>query len=168
MRTTILPACALALLVTSAAAQTPMKLAGKMECGKPDPSHMVPVDDTAKHALSVGATKCTWSEGTIAGERVKNETDTFISDATATSSEDHGYGVGSVASGDKYFVHFKGTTSLKDSQPVSAACTWKFTGGTGKLKGIKGKGTCKGTFQPDGKAAWEINGEYRLATAGTN
>jgi hypothetical protein len=168
MRTTILSACALALLVTSAAAQTPMKLAGKMECGKPDPSHMVPVDDTAKHALSVGATKCTWSEGTIAGERVKNETDTFISDATATSSEDRGYGVGSVASGDKYFVHFKGTTSLKDDQPVSSACTWKFTGGTGKLKGIKGKGTCKGTFQPDGKAAWEINGEYRLATAGTN
>lgn len=168
MRTTILPALALAVLVTSAAAQTPMKLAGKMECGKPDPSHMVPVDDTAKHALSVGTTKCTWAEGTIGGERLKNETDTFMSDANATGSEDRGYGVGTVASGDKYVVHFKGTTRLKDGQPVGADCTWKFAGGTGKLKGIKGKGTCKGTFQPDGKAAWEIKGEYRLATAGTN
>jgi hypothetical protein len=68
-----------------------------------------------------------------------------------------------VGNGDKYFIHFKGTTTMKDGAPVSSDCTWKFTGGTGKLNGIKGKGTCKGTFQPDGKAAWDITGEYQLA-----
>ena len=168
MRTTILAVCALVVLVTSGAAQTPTTLAGKMECGKAEPNYMVPVADTAKHALALSAVKCTWSEGTIGGERLKNEDDTFVSDATANTSEDRGYGVGSVANGDKYFVHFKGTTTLKDGAPVSAACTWKFTGGTGKLKGIKGKGKCKGAFKPDGKVAWEINGEYQLPKTGTN
>ena len=165
MRTTLLPACALVALVTTGAAQTPMKLAGKMECAAPDPSHMLPVADTAQHAMSLSAAKCTWSEGTLGGERLKNEDDAIASDATGNTSHDRGYGVGSVANGDKYFVHFKGTTALKNGAPVSGDCTWKFTGGTGKLKGITGKGTCKGTFQPDGKAVWDVKGEYQLAAA---
>ena len=163
MRTTILPACALVALVTTGAAQTPMKLSGKMECAAPDPNHVVPVADTAKHALSLSAAKCTWSEGTIGGQPLKDENDAIASDATGNTSHDRGYGVGSVGNGDKYFVHFKGTTTLKDGAPVSSDCTWKFTGGTGKLDGIKGKGTCKGTFRPDGKVAWNIEGEYKLA-----
>ena len=166
MRTTLLPACALVALVTTGAAQTSMKLDGKLECAKPEPNYMVPVADTAKHALSLSAAKCTWSEGTLGGERLKDEEDTFTSDASGNSSHDRGYGVGSVQGGDKYFVHFKGTTTLKDGAPVSADCSWKFTGGTGKLKGITGKGTCKGTFQSDGRAAWHIRGEYQLAAAG--
>jgi hypothetical protein len=149
MRTTIFLACALAALVTTGAAQTPMKLAGKMECAAPNPYHVVPVADTAKHALSLSAAKCTWSEGAIGGQPLKNEDDAIASDATGNTSHDRGYGVG--------------TTTLKDGAPVSSDCTWKFTGGTGKLDGIKGKGTCKGTFRPDGKVAFNIEGEYKLA-----
>lgn len=166
MRTTGLLACTLVALVTTSAAQTSMKLDGKQECAKPEPNYTVPVADTAKHALSLGVVKCTWSEGTIGGERMKTEEDTFVSDATGNISHDRGYGAGSVANGDKYFVHFKGTSTLKDNAPVSAKCTWKFTGGTGKLKGITGKGTCKGTFHPDGRAAWQIKGDYRLKAPG--
>jgi hypothetical protein len=165
MRTTVLPACLLVALVTTGAAQGPTKLAGKMECAKPDPSHVLPVADAAKHALSLSADKCTWLEGTLGAERLKDEDDTIVSDATGNISHDRGYGVGSVGNGDKYFIHFEGTTALKNDAPVSGDCTWKFTGGTGKLKGITGKGTCKGTFQPDGRAAWDIKGEYQLATA---
>lgn len=165
MKATLLPACALVALVSTGAAQAPMKLAAKMECAPPNPSHVLPVADTANHAMSLMAAKCTWSEGSLGGERLKDEDDTFMSDVTGNSSEDRGYGVGSVNNGDKYFVHIKGTTALKNGTPVSGDCTWKFTGGTGKLSGIKGKGTCKGTFQPDGKAAWEVKGEYRLASA---
>jgi len=166
MRTTVLTGCALVALVTTSAAQTPTKLAGKMECAKPEPNYMVPVADTAKHAISLGTAQCTWSEGTIGGARLKDEEDTFVSDATGNASHDRGYAVGSAVNGDRYFLHFKGTSTLKDGAPLSADCTWKFTGGTGKLKGISGKGTCKGTFQPDGRAAWEIKGEYQLATPG--
>src|SRR6266536_739850 len=123
MRTMGLTGCLLVALVTTSAAQTPMKLAGKMECAKPEPNYMVPVADTAKHAISLGTAKCTWSEGTIGGERLKDEEDTFSSDATGNSSQDRGYGVGSAVNGDKYFVHFKGTSTLKDGAPLSGACT---------------------------------------------
>lgn len=98
-----------------------------------------------------------------AARRQKDEDDAIASDATGNTSHDRGYGVGSVGNGDRYFVHFKGTTALKDGAPVSSDCTWKFTGGTGKLNGINGKGTCKGTFRPDGTASWDIKGEYQLA-----
>src|SRR2546427_7627768 len=107
MRNTVLPACALVVLVTTSAAQTSMKLDGKVDCGKPDPNHMVAVKDTARHAMFLSATKCTWTSGTIGGERLKDEEDVVSSDATGNSSNDRGYGVGSVANGDKYFVHFK-------------------------------------------------------------
>lgn len=165
MRNAVLPACALAVLVTTSAAQTSMKLDGKVDCAKPEPQHVVEVKDAEKHAMILGVAKCSWNSGTLGGQQLKDEEDTITSDATGNSSNDKGYGVGSVANGDKYFVHFKGTSVLKDGVPVSAECTWKFTGGTGKLSGIKGKGTCKGTFQKDGAAAWEIKGDYELATS---
>jgi hypothetical protein len=39
--------------------------------------------------------------------------------------------------------------------------TWSFTGGTGKLKGIKGKGTYTCTPSGDGVSC-EIEGDYQL------
>lgn len=40
--------------------------------------------------------------------------------------------------------------------------TWGFTGGTGKLKGIKGKGTY--TCKPSGdENTCEVEGEYELS-----
>lgn len=165
MRNAMLPACALALCVSTGAAQTSMKLDGKIQCAKPEQEHVVEVKDAEKHAMILGASKCTWTSGTLGGQQLKDEEDTFSSDALRNSSNDKGYGVGSVANGDKYFVHFKGTSTLKDGAPVSAECTWKFTGGTGKLSGIKGKGTCKGTFQKDGTASWNIKGVYQLGAS---
>ena len=40
--------------------------------------------------------------------------------------------------------------------------TWTFTGGTGKLKGIKGKGTYKDKGAADGSGTIEVEGEYEL------
>jgi hypothetical protein len=37
-----------------------------------------------------------------------------------------------------------------------------YTSGTGKLKGIKGKGTYKGTPNSDGTVSYKVDGEYRL------
>ena len=51
---------------------------------------------------------------------------------------------------------------LKGGTIKSADGTWSFTGGTGKLKGIKGKGTYKGTGAPDGTVTYEVEGEYEL------
>jgi hypothetical protein len=162
MKTTVLSACALVALATTGAAQTSTAFAGKITCAKPDQNYAVPIADGPHHALALASIKCTWTEGTLGGERLKDEQETISSDATGDASNDRGYGVGTVANGDKYFVHFKGESKLTGGQPTSGECTWKFTGGTGKLKDIKGKGTCKGTFRPDGTASWDIKGDYVL------
>jgi hypothetical protein len=43
--------------------------------------------------------------------------------------------------------------------------TWSFTGGTGKLKGLKGKGTYKDSGTPDGKLEAQLEGDYSLPAA---
>ncbi|HTK42956.1 MAG TPA: hypothetical protein VL287_15300 [Gemmatimonadales bacterium] len=162
MRTALCIACGLLAILPADRAQAQTKLTGKMTCAKPDPNYNAPVGDDAHHVLSLGSQKCTWSEGDLGGDRLKDEADTFTSDVSQNLSHDRGYGVGSVASGDKYVVKFKGTTTLKGEKPVSADCTWSFKSGTGKLKGLTGKGTCKATFSADGTSSWDIQGEYKI------
>ena len=156
--------CALATAAT-AAAQT--KFVGKCSQGKPDPNHVIKVDDRANHALMLGQATCTWSSGEIAGVALKSEVDTVISDAAGTKSHDIGYGVGTAATGDKYYVRCDGTTNLKGETPTSGTCTFTFTGGTGKLRGLTGKGTCTGTFDATGAAVFDVVGEYSIAAAKT-
>lgn len=156
---------AFVVLLTPSAAQAQAKFTGKQQCAKPDPQHIVPVADRANHAIVLAGQKCTWTQGEIGGDRFKDEDDTITSDMTGNQARDRGYGVGTMASGDKYYIRFDGTTTLKDKAPVSAQCTWAFTGGTGKLKGITGKGTCKAMFKPDGSADFDIEGDYHIPAA---
>jgi hypothetical protein len=148
---------------TSASAQT--KFTGKCSQGKPDPNHVIKVDDRANHALVLGQVTCTWSGGEVAGLALKSEVDTVVSDMTGTTSRDRGYGVGTAANGDKYYVRFEGTTNYKGEAPTTATCTWTFTGGTGKLRGLTGKGTCTGAFDASGGAVFDVAGEYSIAPA---
>ena len=54
MRSAVLPACALAVRVSTGAAQSSMKLDGKIDCAKPEPMHVVEVKDAEKHAMMLG------------------------------------------------------------------------------------------------------------------
>jgi len=67
-----------------------------------------------------------------------------------------------MANGYKMYVRIQGSSRLKDSVVDSAEGAWSFTGGTGKLKGVEGKGTYKGKGAPDGSATYEVEGEYEL------
>ncbi len=165
MKILALISCGLLALFAANGAQAQMKLSGKLQCAKPDPNYAVPVGDGADHALTLGVQKCTWTGGDLGGDPLKEETDTVVSDARGSMSHDHGYGVGSAASGDKYFVRFEGTSTVKNHNPVDAKCTWTFTGGTGKLTGLSGKGTCKGTFTADGSSSFDVEGEYTIHKA---
>jgi hypothetical protein len=151
------------VLACASTAMAQTKFAGKCSQGKPDPNHVLKVDDRPNHALMLGQVTCTWSTGDIAGEALKSELDVAFSDAAGTTSRDLGYGVGTVANGDKYFVKFEGTTNLKGEMPTTSKCTWTFTGGTGKLKGLTGKGTCAGKFDATGAAVFDVTGEYSIA-----
>jgi hypothetical protein len=155
------------LLGTAAIVTAQTKFTGKCSQGKPDPNHVLKVDDRANHVMMLGQVTCTWSSGEIAGVALKSEVDTVFSDAAGTTSHDRGYGVGTAANGDKYYVRFEGTSNLKGEVPTVATCTWTFTGGTGKLRGLTGKGTCAGTFDASGAAVFDVTGEYSIAVAKT-
>jgi len=54
---------------------------------------------------------------------------------------------------------------MKDGKPDTTEGTWSYTGGTGKLKGIKGKGTYKGKADSSGNMVVEVEGDYELPAA---
>jgi hypothetical protein len=150
-------------IATAASAQS--KFSGTQQCAKPDPVYTVPVGDRPDHMISLIKDKCTWTAGEIGGIQLKEEDDTIVSDSSGSRARDRGNGVATLANGERAFVQFQGTTTLKDKAPVTGEGTWSFTSGTGKQKGLKGKGTFKGKWNADGTSTFEIEGEYQLMTA---
>jgi hypothetical protein len=67
-----------------------------------------------------------------------------------------------MANGHKYYVRYQGTSTMKDGAMQTTEGKWSFSGGTGKLKGLKGSGTYKGTGSADGGATFEVEGDYSL------
>jgi len=74
----------------------------------------------------------------------------------------HGTHVTAMQSGDKMFVAFHDAYPIKDGKPADSTGQWSYTGGTGKLKGVKGKGTYKATANADGTINVAVEGEYEL------
>jgi hypothetical protein len=164
MRKTIVLVCGFVITVAVAAsAQT--KFSGTQKCPKSDPEYAVPVGDKPDHMMSLSKAKCAWTSGELAGVKLTDEDDTTVGDMSGTRSRDRGLGVVGMANGDKAFIQFQGATTIKDKAPVAGKGTWSFTGGTGKAKGIQGKGTYTGKFNPDGTSTYEIEGEYQVPTA---
>ncbi len=161
LRIFFVPAVVLALAAV-AGAQT--KISGTVVCAKPDKQQALEVGDRAGHSLTVSQGKCTWTKPMeIAGIQTKEDQVTMSADATGNKSNGRGYGVGTMASGDKFFVRLQGVATLKEGAIDSDDGKWTFTGGTGKLKGVKGGGTYKGKGGPEG-TTYEVEGEYQLPT----
>jgi len=76
----------------------------------------------------------------------------------------HAYYVDEMADGDKAYYTYQGTSTLKDGAAQTEQGTWTLVGGTGKLKGIKGRGTYKGKADADGSMTYEIEGTYEAPT----
>lgn len=145
-----------------AAAQT--KISGEISCAKPDPTYSIDVSDHAGHALQLNKFACTWTKGIeVDGVAAKDGTDVTTSDSRGTRAHTTGYHVSNMANGDKTFVRFSGTdTVTKDGKPLTSVGTWSYIGGTGKFKGIKGKGTYNGKPDASGNMVSDIEGEYTL------
>ncbi|MGH9318196.1 MAG: hypothetical protein ACRD1P_13945 [Thermoanaerobaculia bacterium] len=152
-------------LACAAAAQT--KQSGTAQCGKPDPTHSVEIGDRPNHSMVMSKFQCTWTKGLeMGGSSSKDGNNTEIAEMSGSKSTGSGVHWSTMASGDKYFVKYsvKGSYT-KDGALESGSGTWKYTGGTGKLKGLTGNGTftCKGNA--DGSATCEVEGEYTLPAA---
>ena len=165
MKKTILRA-SVAVLACMGMALAQTKMSGVGKCGKPENQQSVEVPDRANHMLAISKVACTWTTPIeINGQKGKGYSVTLSSDMTGTHSRDSGYVVIEMDNGDKAFVRFQGTGVMKGDTPESGDGNWTFAGGTGKLKGLKGKGTYKSTMTADGPED-KIEGEYTLASGG--
>jgi hypothetical protein len=153
----------LCLMASVATAQT--KISGTEECAKPESLQTLPVGDRADHTIGIAQLKCTWTKPMeIEGVPAKESIIADSSDTIGNVSRYGGYEIGIMASGDKYYVRYRGAKDLKDGLLQSDSGTWSFFGGTGKQKGMKGKGTHKCKAAGEGFSC-EIEGEYELPKA---
>ncbi len=153
------------VFVFAVGVQAQDKINSQWSCGKATDEHSIDVGDHAGHAYVVTQSKCSAVKGEIGGVQEKEGTGTEFHEVMGNKFSQHGIFIETLASGDKLNYSYKGTGTSTGGQFVSASSTWTITGGTGKLKGAKGKGSCKGKGNPDGSASWECEGTYEVAAA---
>jgi len=152
------------LLVSVAGAQ--MKVTGKMNCPKPDVVGTADAGDRAGHTLTLQKYSCPWTLGMeMEGAKSKDSINTEFVEGGSARVTVNGTHVGTMENGDKYFVAYRSSSAVKNGAPVVPIHgTWSYTGGTGKLKGIAGKGTFTVTPAADGSSVIEVGGDYAIPT----
>jgi len=156
----------LLLFASAVAAQT--KVAGKMQCPKPEVVGTAEAGDQAGHRLTLEKNICPWSTPMeMLGEKSKDGTYVAFSENSPTQASTRGTYVGNMENGDKFFLNFDWAV-VKDGKPKSVIesvkGTWAFTGGTGKLEGIRGKGTYTASEDETGGVV-SFEGEYAVPAA---
>jgi len=150
----------LVALAGSALAQT--QISGTAKCGKPDTSQPIQVGDQTGHMLAVEKGTCTWNVPLeMAGLKSTTYTVAEALDVNGARFQVRGYAVMSMDNGDKAYVRYQGAgTATQDAGAGEG--TWSYTGGTGKLKGLKGKGTYKTSGAASSGLESKVEGEYSL------
>lgn len=138
MKTIICCSALVAFAASTALAQTKDKFSGSCTS---DPSQSVPAGDQPDHSFTISRGKCTVN-GQIGGATTKGGTFAEHADVTATRSRSWGVHVVTVESGDTIFLNYQNTFVMQGDAVKSGHLTYQAIGGTGKLKGIKGAGTC--------------------------
>jgi hypothetical protein len=162
MRKTSMLCLAAILLAVPASAQT--KLTGKVTCAKADPDYSIEVGDKPGHVVMARKQTCT-EDWKIADLAVKTGQDVATGEMNGATGRDSGYHTATMENGDKYVVHFAGASTAAKDGTATFEGKWNFVSGTGKLKGIKGGGTYKGTGKADGSGDVAVEGEYTLPMA---
>lgn len=147
-------------LAASAAAQN--KFSGTWQCGKAEKEFKIEVGDRPGHAFTIVQGKCAVTKAEIAGVQVKEEVWTGFGELSGNTIRARGASFLNMANGEKAYVRAEGSISMKDGAPQTEEGKWTFNSGTGKFKGLKGKGTYKGTYAADGTLTCEVEGEYEL------
>lgn len=148
------------LAVATGSAQTKMTMTGK--CEKPKIQQSISIPDQQGHSLTLAQGPCTAS-GDIGGAAGTTGIYSEHSDAKGNQARIWGVYVETLASGDKVFYDYSGTWTTKDGVPQSGTNKWQISGGTGKMKGIKGTGSCKLTGSGDGGSEYTCTGDYAMA-----
>jgi hypothetical protein len=163
MKFKLVCACALfAFAVAATPAQEKYSMSGK--CGKADVTQNIPAGDKEGHEFMLQQGKCE-AMGAIGGAKSKEGIFSEHDEATGTHLKGWGVYVETFDSGDKVFYAYQTTGTTKDGAFASGGNKYQITGGTGKMKGIKGSGTCKLTGNAGGGLDYACMGEYTLPAA---
>jgi len=163
MKHKILCGCAVfTFAVAMTPAQTKIPMSGK--CGKPDVEQSVPAGDQPGHDFMLAQGKCA-TKGEVGGAASKEGAFSEHRDVAGNHSKAWGVYAETFDSGDKIFYTYQATATMKDGALQTGQDKWQMTGGTGKMKGTKGSGTCKFTGTADGGLDYSCTGEYTLAEA---
>ena len=159
MRKALFVVCLSCLLTSLAVAQT--KISGTFTCGKSSIEQLAPAGDRPNHSFGVTQASCTstkpWS---IAGVASKEGVGTDTLEANGDVAKSRGVYVDTMENGDKAIYRVEATVTTTEGK-VSATNKWQLVGGTGKLKGVKGQGTCKASGTTD-SVAYDCDGEYTM------
>lgn len=152
------------LIASGAGAQT--KVTGKQQCPKAEVVGTSDAGDKTGHTMSLAKGTCTWGTPMeMAGGKSKDGASVAFVEMTSTRTTSTGTYVGNMEDGDKFFVSFRDSAAVKGGKPEAAKGTWAYTGGTGKLKGITGKGMYTVTISDDGSSVVDVEGEYAVPAA---
>jgi len=149
------------VLAFPSAAAAQARVAGSQHCPMPQALARAEAGDEAGHTMTLEKTTCTWLIPLeMAGEKSKEGTFIAFSEVSSTRASTSGTYVGTMDTGDKFYVRFH-WAALKDGNPDTVKGDWAFTGGTGKLKGITGKGSYTATENANGGEV-NMEGEYSV------
>jgi hypothetical protein len=162
MKIRIMTVAGLAFMLASAVgAQT--KFSGTVQCSKADPNYTVDVGDHPGHSFNLSKGSCKWGADTqINGMKITDDTGVETGESTATKATTIGTRVVTMENGDKFFATVHDSSPVKDGKPTNIEGMFTITGGTGKMKGIKGHGTYKVSPAADGTASVTVEGEYTM------
>jgi hypothetical protein len=145
----------------SASAQTKFTMSGK--CGKPDVQQSVPAADAPDHVMTLAQGKCVPVKAAeFGGSPSKEAAFAEHGEIRGTSSKVTGNYVETLANGEKVYYRYQATSVLENGAVQSMQNTWEIVGGTPRLKGIKGRGTCSGQGTSDGGLSFDCTGEFTL------
>jgi len=123
--------------------------------------HSFEIPDISGHVLRLFELRSTWPDGgapTIQGEKVVEAISRATSDRVAGNGLVRGYTIWRFENGDQVFQEYSNTVQTVANPDQSAKTTfvgtYVMTGGTGKLKGIKGVGQVLGArrVEPRGES----------------
>lgn len=140
-----------------------MAASGTVVCAKAEKESNIEIPDQPGHVYAISQSKCSWTKAMEIGDTKHNAgIATAFDEITGTSAKGHGSFVDTLANGDTAAYTYTSTATLKDGALQTAESTWMLVSVTGKLKGTKGSGTCKGTGAADGSVTWQCQGTYQV------
>ncbi len=150
------------VLVEIKATKAWKRMSGTAVCDPPSQEHALPVEGRPHHSYVINQVKCTWTKPWVVRGLASTEgVGTGVVEDHGSVSFSSGTFVDTMVNGDRGYYDYSFKTKTKDGKPTISGHKWELLGGTGKLKGAKGKGTCEATPQEDGKVVYECRGKYK-------